>query len=124
MIHLEEANERADSCILDIVENGEVFADVASGDESPGSQDDSRLSRRPIWNKIKIVNVFIFAQLSDLSAISIPHNQPSSKVIITQMTTSPSGSLFLEYFSFCVKFSKILLLVLHCLAEGLNTIKD
>ena len=53
IIHLEEADERAVSCILDIVENGEVFADVASGDESPGSQDDSRLSRRPIWNTIK-----------------------------------------------------------------------
>ena len=49
IIHLEEADDRADSCILDIVEKGEVFADAASGEESPGSQDDSRLSRRPIW---------------------------------------------------------------------------
>jgi hypothetical protein len=51
--HLEEADERAESCILDIVENGEVLADATSGDEAPGSQDDSRLSRRPIWNTIE-----------------------------------------------------------------------
>ena len=42
--YLDEADERDESCILDIVENGVQFADAASGDESPGSQVDSRLS--------------------------------------------------------------------------------
>ena len=66
IIHLEEADERAVSCILDIVENGEVFADVASGDESPGSQDDSRLSRRPICNTVDdILKRTIFLYLLD-----------------------------------------------------------
>ena len=67
IIHLEEADERAVSCILDIVENGEVFADVASGDESPGSQDDSRLSRRPIWIQFKLIKFsYLFNCLTSL----------------------------------------------------------
>ena len=48
MIYLEEADDRVDNCILDMDENGEVFEEAASGEESPGSQVDSRLSLRPI----------------------------------------------------------------------------
>ena len=50
MIYLDEADDRVDNCILDMDENGEVFAEAASGEECPGSQVDSRLSLRPIWS--------------------------------------------------------------------------
>ena len=74
IIHL-EADERADSCILDIVENGEVFADAAIGEESTGSQDDSRLSRRPIWMQSKLMK---FLDSPDLGAtLSTARNSKS-----------------------------------------------
>ena len=59
MIYLDEADDRVDSCILDMEENGEVFAEAASGEESPGSQVDSRLSLRPIWSNNQVSVHFI-----------------------------------------------------------------
>ena len=59
MIYLDEADDRVDSCILDMDENGEVFAEAASGAESPGSQVDSRLSLRPICGNNQVSVHFI-----------------------------------------------------------------
>ena len=49
-MYLDEADERVESCILDIDGNGEEFTDTTSGDDSPGSEDDSKLSLLPILN--------------------------------------------------------------------------
>ena len=48
IVYLEDADERVEICILDMEEKGELMAEAASGEDSPGSQVDSRLSLLPI----------------------------------------------------------------------------
>ena len=97
MIYLDEADDRVDSCILDMDENGEVFAEAASEEESPGSQVDSRLSLRPICSHDQ---VWIYAQTSNanLSTIGISHHKLSMKVRTASMLGIRSASCFLFYF--------------------------
>ena len=59
-IYLEDADERVESCILDMEEKGELMTEAASGEDSPGSQVDSRLSLLPIWRS-KYIKCLMFS---------------------------------------------------------------